>query len=77
MTGVGATLLGRNGGGDRYDTDGELTIGVLHPDPSKIGPASPPTTILANPTPVAIKDQFWSAIQPILRSLPGSIPVSD
>ena len=29
VTGVGATLFGRNGEGDRYDTDGELTVGVL------------------------------------------------
>ena len=31
VTGVGATLNGRNGGGDRYYTDGELTIGVISP----------------------------------------------
>lgn len=29
VTGVGATLQGRNGGGDYYYTDGEVTIGVL------------------------------------------------
>ena len=31
VTGVGATLLGRNGGGDRYDTDRELTVRRPHP----------------------------------------------
>ena len=31
VTGVGATLFGRNGEGDRYHTDGELTVGVLAP----------------------------------------------
>src|SRR2546422_9519511 len=29
VTGVGPTVNGRNGGGDRYFTDGELTVGVL------------------------------------------------
>lgn len=28
-TGVGPTSDGRNGGGDRYETDGEMTVGVL------------------------------------------------
>jgi LssY C-terminus len=31
VTGVGAAWQGRNGGGDRYFTDGELTIGQLSP----------------------------------------------
>ena len=30
--GVGATLVGPHGGGDRYFTDGELTVGVLASD---------------------------------------------
>jgi hypothetical protein len=29
VSGVGPTLFGRNGGGDRYFTDGEITIGVI------------------------------------------------
>ena len=73
VTGVGATLLGRNGGGDRYTTDGELTIGVLadradparHPDPDD------------NPAPVDVKEQLWSAIRPLLRSLPDTAPPAD
>ena len=32
VTGIGPTLDGRNGGGDRYFTDGELTVGVLAGD---------------------------------------------
>ena len=56
VTGVGATLLGRNGGGDRYYTDGELTIGVLGKDQSRDGSPSR----LENPVPVQIKDQLWS-----------------
>lgn len=71
VTGVGATVLGRNGGGDRYDTDGELTIGVLAAaaDTTQDRPAP-----VDNPTPVAIKDQLWSVIRPLLRSLPDSHP---
>ena len=67
VTGVGATLLGRNGGGDRYYTDGELTVGVLAAiDASDASPES-----LENPATVQIKDQLWSAIRPLLQSLPG------
>ena len=67
VTGVGATLLGRNGGGDRYFTDGELTIGMLAKDQSR--ERSPDR--LENPVPVQIKDQLWSAIRPLMQSLPG------
>jgi len=31
IPGVGATTEGRNGGGDRYFTDGKATVGVLKP----------------------------------------------
>jgi hypothetical protein len=67
VTGVGATLLGRNGGGDRYSTDGELTVGVLAPgDKKDRGPER-----LANPVAVRVKQQLWTAIRPLLRTLPG------
>jgi hypothetical protein len=67
VTGIGSTILGRNGGGDRYYTDGELTIGVLGKDGT--GDVSPDR--LENPVPVQIKDQLWSAIRPLMESLPG------
>jgi hypothetical protein len=68
VTGIGATVLGRNGGGDRYFTDGELSLGVLGKDPSRdLSPSRPP-----NPVAVRIKDQMWSVARPLLRSLPGS-----
>ncbi len=32
IEGIGPTLYGKNGGGDRYFTDGEVLVGVLAPD---------------------------------------------
>ena len=66
VTGVGATLLGRNGGGDRFDTDGELTVGVLVLD----GKKDQDPERLENPGVVRVKQQLWTAIRPLLRSLP-------
>ncbi len=67
VTGVGATALGRNGGGDRYFTDGELTVGVLVSDDERTRRPER----LDNPVAVRIKEQLWTAIRPLLRSLPG------
>ncbi|MGE3819699.1 MAG: LssY C-terminal domain-containing protein [Isosphaeraceae bacterium] len=66
VTGVGATLNGRNGGGDRYDTDGEMTVGVLAPG----GHADTSLARLANPPAVRFKEQLWSVVRPLMRSLP-------
>jgi hypothetical protein len=66
VTGVGATVLGRNGGGDRYYTDGELTIGVLASHEQR---GQEPER-LANPVAVRVKEQLWPAIRPLLQSLP-------
>lgn len=68
VTGVGATVLGRNGGGDRYYTDGELTIGVL----AQVAQQGAEPSELENPVAVQIKQQLWTAIRPLLQSLPGS-----
>ncbi len=56
VTGVGATLNGRNGGGDRYYTDGELSIGVISP-----GNALTAEQPVAEPNPPAIeaKNRCW------------------
>ncbi len=67
VTGIGATLLGKNGGGDRYYTDGELSIGLLT---SGIASDQKPER-LENPVAVKIKEQLWTAIRPLLQSLPG------
>ena len=63
VTGVGATLVGSNGGGDRYYTDGELTIGVLGTRADADRPDR-----LANPSAVQLKEQLWSAIGPLLKA---------
>jgi hypothetical protein len=62
VTGVGATLFGRNGEGDPYYTDGELTIGVLAV--GAVEGARPER--LLNPTLVRWKEQLWTAIRPFL-----------
>ncbi|SIO61944.1 LssY C-terminus [Singulisphaera sp. GP187] len=67
VTGVGSTLLGRNGGGDRYYTDGELTVGALAP----AGDKDMKFARLENPVAIQFKQQFWSAIRPLLQSLPA------
>lgn len=65
VTGVGPTLDGRNGGNDRYFTDGELDVGVLTPD-NRV--ASAPPRRLANPTAIELKNWLWSQARPVLRS---------
>ncbi|MFO0958848.1 MAG: LssY C-terminal domain-containing protein [Isosphaeraceae bacterium] len=67
VTGVGATFSGHNGGGDRYYTDGELTVGVLGQEVSPGGTPDRP----ANPAPVRIKEQLWTAVRPLMQSLSG------
>jgi hypothetical protein len=60
VTGVGIALQGRNGGGDRYFTDGELTIGEL--TKGNAVRREPPED-LANPAIVDLKDNIvrWLA----------------
>jgi hypothetical protein len=65
VTGVGATLIGRKGGGDPYYTDGELTVAELAGDTPRGGTPER----LANPVAVRVKAQLWSAIRPVLRSI--------
>jgi hypothetical protein len=57
VSGVGPTLDGRNGGGDRYYTDGEVTVGVISPNANRAGGAP---EMLANPAATAFKQKAWS-----------------
>ncbi|MEX0678458.1 MAG: LssY C-terminal domain-containing protein [Pirellulales bacterium] len=63
VTGVGPTFDGRNGGGDRYFTDGEMDVGVISPDNSR---QSAPPEVLPNPLAVTLKNRFWSWLRPLL-----------
>jgi hypothetical protein len=65
VTGVGPTLNGRNGGGDRWFSDGELAVGVL-----AVGDANgtSPVPVLSVPIPVVVKNQFWAWLRPVLGS---------
>jgi hypothetical protein len=65
VTGIGPTLNGRNGGGDRYFTDGELAVGVLVAE-GAVG--KQPVAVLDSPAPVVIKNQFWSWLRPVLAA---------
>jgi hypothetical protein len=64
VDGVGATLLGRNGEGDRYYTDGELTVGVVAVGAAQGGLPER----LPNPALVRWKDQLWIAVRPFLTN---------
>lgn len=67
VTGIGPTLLGRNGGGDPYFTDGEISVGVLSPN------AAPVTTMpetLPDPVPVAAKNAVWAGARRLLYGQP-------
>lgn len=59
VTGIGPTINGRNGGGDRYYTDGEVWIArlVAGGKPNPVAPdALPP------PPFVAVKDAVWQGL---------------
>ena len=64
VTGVGPTLFGRNGEGDRYYTDGEIKISR-----SLAGCNSRTETVveLENPAVIDFKNRTWKAISGILK----------
>ena len=57
VSGIGPTLTGRNGEGDAFFTDGELTVAELRP--GAIPDASAPE-ILASPPLIRLKQSLWS-----------------
>jgi hypothetical protein len=64
VTGTGPTLAGRNGGGDRYYTDGEVWIlRLVEACRKRTGPAA----VIASPAATEIKDQIWQGIADALR----------
>ncbi len=65
-SGIGPTLRGKNGGGDRYYSDGELSVGIISPENKKQTQAPP---ILQNPFWVQMKNQGWEWIKALLEPL--------
>jgi hypothetical protein len=65
---VGLTLVGRNGGGDRYFSDGELSIGVIA-DENKVQPNMP--LVMDNPPAVELKNEAWTWLRPLLDGQPS------
>jgi LssY C-terminus len=67
VTGIGATLTGRNGGGDPYYTDGEVWIlRLVVACQERAGPVD----ILPSPAATEIKDQIWHVmVDPLSNSL--------
>lgn len=64
VTGIGPTLAGRNGGGDRYYTDGEVWVLRLVEACQK---RTEPAEVIASPLAIAIKDQIWQAVEQAIR----------
>jgi hypothetical protein len=64
VTGVGSTLNGRNGGGDRFYSDGEVTIGVISP-----ANVLTETPLVAEPNPAAVKakNRLWTWLRSWLK----------
>lgn len=65
VSGVGPTLIGRNGEGDRYYTDGEIRISRLV---AGCNSKAETTVELDNPPLVNLKNDAWKAIVPLLPS---------
>jgi hypothetical protein len=64
VTGVGPTMDGRNGGGDRYYTDGEVWMLRLVEACRK---RTDPVVVLPSPPATEFKDQIWHGIADALR----------
>jgi hypothetical protein len=65
VMGLGPTLLGRNGGGDSYFTDGEVWMMRLVEDCKKTSVAP---EILPSPAVVQFKDEIWKNVADLYRS---------
>lgn len=65
VMGIGPTLLGRNGGGDSYFTDGEVWVLRLVEDCKK---TTAPPAILPSPPVVQFKDMIWANVAQFYRN---------
>ena len=66
VTGAGSNFVGRNGGGDLYYTDGEMSVGVLTVSGSA---NSAPVNQPPNPVAVKAKNGAWTAVRWLLKKL--------
>ena len=66
VTGVGPTLNGRNGEGDRYYTDGEIKIARLV---AGCHVTAATAVVLENPPLVQLKNAAWQPIAALLKSI--------
>ena len=66
VTGVGATVFARNGGGDPYFTDGEIAVSRLSPGCQTVS-AAPPTAV--PPPAVAAKNTAFGWLKALWRLL--------
>jgi hypothetical protein len=75
VTGIGPTFDGRNGGGDRYYTDGEMDVGVL--SPGNAVQSHPPTELPSPPsTQVKAAPDLDRCCEPRGRDPPGHTRVA-
>lgn len=58
VSGIGPTPTGRNGGGDAFFTDGEVTVATLSHESQ---PDAGPPDVLENPPLVRLKQTIWAA----------------
>ncbi|MBN8969872.1 MAG: LssY C-terminal domain-containing protein [Rhizobiales bacterium] len=65
VMGLGPTLLGRNGGGDPYFTDGEVWVLRLVENCARRSAAP---EILPDPPAIAFKDAIWNSVAGLYRS---------
>jgi LssY C-terminus len=72
VSGIGPTLLGKNGGGDPYYTDGEIKVSRLV---AGCDTKAESTAELDNPPLVDLKNNAWKAIAGALQSgdVPGTV----
>ena len=66
VSGVGPTVFARNGGGDFYFTDGEMSVVTLSKD---CKPAPPPPAPSAPPPRIGLKNQLFGAFGALWRWL--------